>query len=1046
MVRSIRLALLAPPLFLLAALLPAQPRAFTLAPAVAVEAEDFAVADGWKVVANGHGNYMVDVIGFSHLSGERVLSLDAVAKGGKASLPVQVPEDGAYKLWVRYEYPAYSECRFRVRIEQGGKAVLDAVCGKKDSPRLASLSGKPILKAQHDPSWGPEGVMEEPVSVPALKAGPATIVLEGVEQPQTPGVAANRNIDLLYLTRDTADAWLDHHKARVNLYPILEAFRDTRGARWEARLTNQADKPASFSVKHVYNRLPWGDGEGQVARDVPPGQATDWLPLKRQDTTHFGLSEFTSSAGALKVEVRPVGGAVAKTVAGSPVRLYLPPYATTGDKPTTPEEAIDAILAELKAKPAPGKVPTEPLCYGGWMPLGLDSDYGRKYAQLYAALGMRSLHPALSGPNVLKNLEAAGVKPTKSWAVSGYRNPPTAKNVEAAKKHLSGEFGKLIRWYDYGDEIGFGEWVDHLAAEQVALAAAEGQKNVKPEQVIQLLWLSWLKEKRPTEKPIDYWLPAWGVPNLTQLKPDSSAAAAKANPKLYVDSVLFYEDVAIGYVAAGAKAVKAALGKDVLCGANYSCHPFYYPSSTMYIKWFRGGAADLGRHSEYFWQVAQAGPMVNGYVAEHFRAGLRDNPDGVLRQYTMPHAPGNTDASFLRSCFSHLAHGATMLDFFGIGLNECFTENHIDHRARSRFVALRDVTHAVGFVEDLLPKAKAVPSTVALLVSESTERWDLAGLATDKAGHAHFGPEFRTARLHHHLDRLGLWQALTFLGVSPDLVIEDDLNDKVLDNYRLLVVVGDCLPPEKAAVLQNWVQRGGTLLATAGAGRFDAYRKPTDAYQKLFGLKERVTQEQATFLRPRQELPFLKPLAQVRVAGAKDADPWPALAVRDHVAAGPDVTVVSEFDDKGPALTMRPLGKGKVFYAASLPGVAYLWSGLQPPTVPDRGPNTHAVPQNWDKGVAGLLAFLMADSGSFPLVTAEPELVDARILKAPGGYVVPVANYNEPAGQAVKLRLRVPGVKKAAGAFAGELKLTRDGDYVEVTLTRLGYGDILRLE
>ena len=91
----------------------------------------------------------------------------------------------------------------------------------------------------------------------------------------------------------------------------------------------------------------------------------------------------------------------------------------------------------------------------------------------------------------------------------------------------------------------------------------------------------------------------------------------------------------------------------------------------------------MGRHSEYFWQVGQPGPMVNGFIAEHFRAGLRDNPRGVLRQYTMPHAPGNTDANFLRTCFTHLAHGATALDFFGIGLNESFTENHIDHRAAS---------------------------------------------------------------------------------------------------------------------------------------------------------------------------------------------------------------------------------------------------------------------------------------------------------------------------------------------------------------------------
>jgi hypothetical protein len=512
-----------------------------------------------------------------------------------------------------------------------------------------------------------------------------------------------------------------------------------------------------------------------------------------------------------------------------------------------------------------------------------------------------------------------------------------------------------------------------------------------------------------------------------------------------VDSILFYEDTSIGYVAAGAKGVKGALGSDVLCGANYSCHPFYYPSATMYIKWFRDGAADMGRHSEYFWQVGQDGPMINGYIAEHFRSGLRDTPRGVLRQYTMPHAPGNTDASFLRSAFSHLAHGATLLDFFGIGLNETFTENHIDHRAKSRYVAIRDVTHAMGFVEDLLPKAKALRSPVALLVSESTERWDMAGIAKDSAGHDYFGSDFRMTRLHYHLERFGLWQAFTFLGVSPDLLIEEDLTAKNLEDYRLLVVVGDCLPPEKAAVLEKWAEAGGTVLATAGAGRFDPYRKPTTVYQKLFGLKERKTEEKETFFRPRQELPFLKPLAQVTVPGGKET--WPALAVRDRIVPEEGVVVVSEFSDKsGPALVLREVGKGKILYAAALPGVASLWTGLQPPLVPDRGPGTHSVPQGWDEQVSGLLVFLMATSASPPLVRTEPDLIDARILKAPEGYVVPLANYTDKIGQPVKVRLLLKGVKKASSAFAGELKLKEEGSYVEVTLPSLGYGDILRLE
>ena len=35
---------------------------FELAPAFAIEAEDFTIEKGWKVVKNGEGNYMVDIV------------------------------------------------------------------------------------------------------------------------------------------------------------------------------------------------------------------------------------------------------------------------------------------------------------------------------------------------------------------------------------------------------------------------------------------------------------------------------------------------------------------------------------------------------------------------------------------------------------------------------------------------------------------------------------------------------------------------------------------------------------------------------------------------------------------------------------------------------------------------------------------------------------------------------------------------------------------------------------------------------------------------
>src|SRR5690349_12146967 len=82
--------------------------AFVLAPAVAVEAEEFDVdggaASAFHVVKMGEGNYSVDIIGFSHAGGERFLSAPAADKTAAAHKDVTIPQAGPYRLWVRYEY------------------------------------------------------------------------------------------------------------------------------------------------------------------------------------------------------------------------------------------------------------------------------------------------------------------------------------------------------------------------------------------------------------------------------------------------------------------------------------------------------------------------------------------------------------------------------------------------------------------------------------------------------------------------------------------------------------------------------------------------------------------------------------------------------------------------------------------------------------------------------------------------------------------------------------------------------------------------------
>jgi len=1006
---------------------------FKLARAVAVEAEDFTIEKGWTVVFNGEGNYMVDAIGFNHISGERVLHADKADGSAAAFMDVRVPAAGDYRLWVRYEYPTFTDTRFLVTLTQGTKVVATKLMGAKDNPRLAF--GGLDLKAQYDPSWGSEGLVEEVVDARGLKAGPARIALKTVAQPQVPGRTADRNIDLIYLSADMEDSWRAHYRRRNRLYPILDAFRDTVAARWEVRLRNTGQKDARFTIYHRYNRIPWGVAEPALADKVAPGATTGWIGIARADTAHFGPAEIRTKDETFEAEIRAAvrGTPLRFKSTGNILRLYLPPYPKYGEVPVTPAQQQRRVLEHLAKQPKIGKAPTLPLCHGAWLPVGAPGEYGMNYARIYHAIGMRSFHAALQGKweDVVANLKAVGIPLNRSAMVLAYRHPPTPENITKAGKHVARlGLGEHLRWFDYGDEIGFGEWIGYATKAGLDVNKA---------------WLDWLKKSRPGCDWGDYWLDEWGKLDAGKLRPFSDGSIARRKPRLFIDSQIFYEDFAIAFVAEGMKAVKAAFGEHVLCGANYSGHPFYHPSITMYVKWFRGGAADFGRHSEYFWQVNQPGPMVNGYTAEHFRAGMKPIGGAVNRQYTMPHAPGNTEKSFLRTAFTHLAHGAKELDFFGIGMNECFTENHIGHRrAPKRYAAIRDVTHSIGLVEDLVGDSRVAPSKVAMLLSDSTERWDFADVTADKCRHNFFGTEFRKTRLSYHLERLGIWTALTLLGHSPDLIVEEDLGAAAMASYKVLYVVGDHLPVRRVEAIEKWVRAGGVLLATAGAGRFDMYGRASPAMNKLLGLAERKTDERIRFMRPRQELPFLQPLTHItHERGSR----MPVLAVRESLRPAPDVEVGLKYADGSPAFIGRRLGKGDAYYIAALPGLAYLWTALQPPAVPDRGPGVHLVPVDFDPAARAILRMPVARAGLDPPVTVTPGLYDTRLVESPKGCFLPVANYNREVGRPAIVSIRVGRpIRKVTSAHCGLLKHeTKDGRVV-FTIPNLGYGDMIRLD
>lgn len=1009
---------------------------------VVVEAEAMKLGGAWKSVLVGEGNLVADQAGLGHVSGGRVALLPS-DMAGKATATVTISRPGTHVLWVRREHAPGCDAPFVVSVEQDNK-VAKFVAGRKLNPVFGP--GDTSAQVRQETPQGTDPLVEERFVIPGLAAGKAVIALEGEAFEGIPGATSARSVDALVLTDDTADAWRARLSRKAPQYPILELVRELAGPRWEARFRHAGDSLASFSASHQYNRAPLGAVEGPLARDLEPGKWSAWTPLPGQDTCRAGMCLFTGPEYGFEVEVRPTGSTDGETVFGfggkRSARVYLPPYPGRGEKPETPEQALARIFQVLDSAPAPGRVPEARLCLGENVPSWAGGGYGERYAELHVRL--------FGGPGAGKDREAA----VAGLRRAGRNHQPGQVICSGADAALETNISKVCQdlkrqgladatvWYELAEDPAPAAWLAPLLEEEAARDRAAG-KGGTPAKALNRLWVDWLEANRGKVSNGEYWLGSWGSFDRLRMRPCSSAEAAVGAPRLYVDSLLFYEEAALRRARAAAARVRLALGRDTRVGITTPLDPFYVPTVAG-MALARGGAADFVRPGDGFWRCGQAGPLANGYAAEFASMALGGRKDAVVRPFNLAQAPGNTDDDFVRSAITQLAHGARRLDFGGVGLDETMAGNHVDHRAATRFRAIRDVAHAVGMVEDILPASRPVASPVALLVSESTERWDLAGIMADGGVRSWTGPGFSRARLTHHLERLGLYAALVHQGRSPDLVNEADCTPEKLKGVKLLVVVGDCLPADLATRLGAWVREGGVLLATAGAGRFDPYRKPQAAFDKLLGQKARLTTEKDTFALPRRGLGALPPLDAIAGPG------WlmPVVGCLERMDPEESTQVVARFQgDDSPAVCYREMGKGRVLTVAAFPGMACLWTAAQPVQTPDRGPSGHKLPTAYDAGAMALVAEALKAAGVEAEVRVENRLADGRVLESEKGFIVPVAQYGKPVEERVEILVRLPrGVSRATSAFAGPVPVRKAGDFHLITLPGLGAGDILRLE
>lgn len=328
-----------------------------------------------------------------------------------------------------------------------------------------------------------------------------------------------------------------------------------------------------------------------------------------------------------------------------------------------------------------------------------------------------------------------------------------------------------------------------------------------------------------------------------------------------------------------------------------------------------------------------------------------------------------------------------------------------------------------GSAEDFLVPAKTVPGKVAILYSSATDIWT------------------KDQTFAYGFDRMHIWLALAHAQVPVDIVSEKQVEEGILKEYKVCYLAGPNLTQRAAEKLVSWVQSGGVLYATAGAGSRDEYNRPMTTVEKILPARRGEVKEFSQYLYYGSALWAYTPSDEVLC----DSTRMEVLLVKQTLTPADGSWTLARFKDGSPAIVKGRVSAGTVYCAGFLPGLSYARPAImarrnlvaQLAELRKQGKTDTAVlnadllertdnPWEFPETIRRvILEPVRAAKISFPIVCSVP-LVDAVYMECDKGVLIPLANYTFVPQKEVQLTVTAKrNISRIESAHQGELKFSR---------------------
>jgi hypothetical protein len=1054
---------------------------------IVIECEDmqgvcqdrFGPGDRWQV-----GRWGIDLLqnmtfGGPWASRLRTAMTDPGASGAEIAAEFEIPADGTYQVWVKYECPPGFNYAFGVRIEplgSDGRTVFERIYGLRQSAKHFCFN-KGLTSGDQYWSWG--------IDHDAAEAGEATLAKGRyrltISKTNNPEPKGPRSIDAILITSDRSEI----SSPRMPRYPLLDELRRANHVYFRFRNPKNTTKPIRVQWNHWNHRYPdfytpnyrelvrfydadgkelAGGTSGDWPEPIAPGGASPWYDLgptmNTESTSPFEIQAFAEGAPPPKhgeaANSLPVGVDIAlgpsqqqivksfETAPGEPsLAILVQPDLHRREGVEYTRKIADIyrdITQRLNAEPRLGPLPRKLRLFGatGGVRRSATADDLKIVLEFREALGLNTLGgmDAKAVPAVLQWARGHGGIVERSLNYHHTQDPD-----QLIKSVREGGVEKQFYYVSFGDEIGLPA-IDVKDAEKVeAFRAFVRSQGETPES---LGVAGWDAVKPLSALSSDVAVQIGVLPEKRQ----ADAGGLAGLKRLYWYSLRFRDAQGIASFAQKTQQIKAALGPEVETTANLgSMQPFYWMHQASFIEAFKHGAMSLAWSEDYTYCQPEASRLVADFEAAYLRKGASYH-DQPMMFYCMAHWPGNNPEQLIQNAVLQWGQNVKDLNLYEVGPDAWSTENYVAYRGGlPTWRAIRTISGMAGRIEDHLLPARTRPARIALLLSEASDVWELEG-----QGQGAVEPGSTISNISQE-ERKNLWYALRYAGYRVDPITENDCADGLLNGYSVLYVCGQNLQRKAARAIADWVKAGGTVFATAGAARKDEFDAPLAELDEVLGRGRVVVYERYRGpLRARLELPFVNALDEVKLADAKTL---PVYCSREEFAAEPTSQVLATYRDGKPALIVHDFGRGRAYCAGFLPGQA--WAKAAMPVVPQGKGGPHTEP--WmaehlghDPVAAATILAPMRTAGIEPDVVVDHYGVITNRLQSDASTVITVVNLAlEVDGELKDITLRVAEsgpVKRVWSCFhpEGNLLSGEENGAITVKLPTLGPADVVVVE